>query len=171
MIRRDPALVRNLMQILDSECKLHERYLQLLQREQESVVAADLKKIARISAEREKLNTAIQTAQDKRLAFLSRYPQGNEIKLSEWVESHLHPADRAALAPSIIRLKGLVQQGKTRSSDLAQLVSFSLGLVGGCLSIIWSATQGVFRSYAPNGVVKESSHPVKSRQQGTLKQA
>ncbi len=171
MIRRDPIFLRSLVQILESECKLHEHYLKLLEQEHRAVVGADITTIGQCSREREKLNIAIQTAQDKRLAFLARYPQGGEMKLSEWIESHTHPADRAALRPVVKRLRDLVRRGQSCSQEMSQLLSFSLGLVGGCLSILWSATRGVFRSYSANGSVKESSHPIGSRKQVTLKQA
>lgn len=171
MIRRDPVFLRGLLQILEGECALHERYLKLLEQEQRAVMAANMDAVNRYSAEREKLNIAIQTAQDKRLAFMAKYPQGNEIKLTEWIESHTHPADRAMLRPVVERLRELIKRGHSRTQDLSQLLSFSLGLLGGCISIIWSATRGVFRSYGSNGNVKESSHPIRSRKQITLRQA
>lgn len=171
MVKRDPVLVRNLVQLLEAECKLHERYQKVLEQERRAIVAADLTAVSQNSTEREKLNIAIQTAQDRRLAFLARYPQGSELKLSLWIESHLHPADRAQVRPVLKRLTDLVRSGQAGSRDLSQLLSFSLGLVESCLSIIWSATQGVFRSYSANGSVKESRHPVTSRKQATLKQA
>jgi hypothetical protein len=171
VIKRDPQLVRYLSSSLQHELKLHQRYQHLLEAEREAVTKSEIPAMERFSRERHELHQAIQAAAAKRRDYMANLPEGQTLRLSQWIERHCHPLDSRALMPLVVELRTIIGACRRAASELSQLTRLSLDMVNGSLSILWNATQNVFRSYTASGSMKESFHPANARAERVLKQA
>ena len=171
MVKRNPELVGSLQTLLNQEYQLHEKLLALIELEKAAVTRADVEKVSALNQEREKLSEAAIAAKDRRLEFMARQPAGQELRLTNWIEKHCHPADQKALLPLARKLKTIIGRSQQNGREFNQLLNFALNMVNGTLSILWSATQSIFRSYGQDGAIKESYHPSDSRASTVLKQA
>ena len=57
------------------------------------------------------------------------------------------------------KLRELIKQTQGKAREYSELLNFSSNLVNGSLSILWSATQGIFKSYGRDRNIHESYHP------------
>ena len=172
MIERNSRLIRDLERVLRAEIKLQEEYAALLTDERTCLTRFNADKIEEISLRRDLLNEKISQAAAERLELMKIFPNSQGKRLTELLKAHCHKQDIATLMPLAEKLKTVVQQTKSMGKEFKQLVDFSLNLVNGTLSIIWSATQNVTRSYTPQGKVREAFHPsTTQRWAGLLKQA
>ncbi|MBN8549588.1 MAG: flagellar export chaperone FlgN [Deltaproteobacteria bacterium] len=171
MIERNSRLVRELDSVLREELRLQKEYAEILNEERTSITTFKAEKVQSLSEKREVLSETIKRAAEKRAELMAMFPEHQGKRLSELIRAHCHPVDQERLMPLADALKLAVQNTKSLSTEFKQLASFSLNLVNGALSILWSATQNVTRSYTPNGKIKESAHSSGNRQAGVLKEA
>ena len=159
---RDSAFVNALSALLNEECALHERYLEVLSSEQDAVSGIRSEEVAALTLEREALVRAIQDINDRRIEFLRRFPESEGKKLSELLARHCHPEDLRQLNPLVKKLKLLLERSRRAGREMGQITDFALRMVNGTMSILWSATQNVTRSYTKSGVAKESYQSLKN---------
>jgi len=160
-MERNPQFINSLQELLNKECSLHEEYISVLTEEREALKQFKSYEVSALSARREKLCVEIAKIQEQRINFLDHFPDAKNKKLSELIARYCHPDEARKLNPLIKRLKGLLSQSKALGTEFNQIVDFSLTLVNGTLSILWSATQNVTKSYSRKGQVQEKYQTLK----------
>lgn len=171
MIERQGKIVKGLEVVLDREINLQEKYLEVLDKERAVLPAFKADLLAPLTTQREELSKQMHAAQIERVELMKQFPEFRGKKLSDLVLLHCHEQDAKKLIKRINRLKSLVAQNKSGGSEFGQVAQFTLNLVNGVLSLFWSATQNVTRSYTRKGKVRESYNQQGSRHSGVLKQA
>jgi hypothetical protein len=175
------SLGRAIDELVSQEITLHHGYLTALERERRLVESGDTSELASVTAQREGFLKGIAKAQDSRFTLMRAHlgepqMQGRQkapppsIKLSEFVVRYCPPDEAQALLPKIDILRELVKKSHGKSKEFSQVVSFSLRMVGGLASILWSATKHVVQLYGPRGTMHESVHEPGSRKAGVLKE-
>ncbi len=167
----DQTTLRNTEKLLAEECGAIDDYLALLASEQEHVVKLQSEKVAECAKRRATVAdrlTAIRASRDDLVRILNK---NSKITLTELVTTGGTAAERRRILPVIAKLKQKSKLMEQRSKELNQVVSFSLGLINGSLSIIWSATQTVTRSYNAFGGMTELFQPNTPRAGSLLGQA
>lgn len=168
----DPRAVLSLTISIEREIALYKKYLALMEEEQRSVTKFDANAIEALTEKRNSLCNQLDEARLKRDELVMRIAQCDvPMKLSEMVHRFCNREEKRKLTPLVDTLRTMVQSAQRASQEFSQVVNFSLGMVSSTLSIIWSATQEVQRSYTTQGVVKESFHPASAFRTGTLTQA
>jgi hypothetical protein len=153
------TIYQRLNLLIDQECKLYEHYIKVVLEEGSSVTKLSVEKIKLLTHQREAILAEMNHAQSERQRLVSELGESPQSKLSEIVKKHYSRESSALLFKKIERLKKLVKQAQRSSSELNQVVSFSQRLANGCLAILASATNNVFRSYSPYGKIREAYHP------------
>lgn len=172
---RDPKLTKNLRHILEEECALQKAYLEVMTEERRCLGRMQdegaNQKVLLLTTKREVLAEAMKQLSQQRAELLSVFPGTEGRRVSEIIAANFHKADVAELMPHVNRLKTLISKSRHSGLEFSQIVDFSLNLVNGLVSLLWSASQSVIKSYAPNGKPRESYNPGTSRAQSVLKQA
>lgn len=167
----DASLVWALERNLDKACTLHQRYLELLAKERASLKKFSSDDIEKLREKREEFLRSIEETNAARTELLTKIPGGNTEKLSILLEKEFSPSDAARLRPRVEELRRVVTAVQHESREFSQVVNFALNLVHGSLSILWSATQDVTRSYTAAGSMQEKHTPTHSRMQGVRREA
>ena len=175
IVGRNPKVTRQLKQIIEEECALYGGYLQILDQERELLrqmrSSANTDAIMLLTAKRDVFSQEMKVLAERRGELLSVFGDTQGLKLSQLVKDYFHKADVSELMPCINRLKLLVDKSRRKNFEFSQIIGFSLNLVNGLASLFWSASQSVIKCYSPNGKIKESFHPSKSRAASVLKEA
>lgn len=172
MIEKNSRLVSALSSTIEREYKLYAEYLKVLEEERTCLSKFNAEKVTDLSDKRETLSIKISDARDARMELLKVIPDSDKRPLSEIVTRDFHPDDARKLMPLVAKLKEVVKQAQAKGREFNQVVNFSLNVVTSTLSIFWSATQTVTRSYGPQGVLKESLLPAATtRYSGVLREA
>lgn len=162
----DASLVWALERNLEKSCALHQRYLDLLVRERASLKKFSSADVEKLREKREDFLRSIDETNTARREILAKIPGGNSEKLSLLLEKEFSPVDAARLKPHVEDLRRVATAVEQESREFSQVVNFALTLVHGSLSILWSATQDVNRSYTAAGSIQEKHTPTHSRMQG-----
>ncbi len=174
-------ITKALDDLISNEIQLHHGYVKALELEQQIVISGKTEGLAVATAQRERFIQGIARAQDARFTLMRKELGEPEflgrqkapppsIPLSQFVKRFCHPSEAKVLIPKIDILRELVSDSQTRSREYSQVVAFSLRMIGGLASILWSATKHVVRSYTPGGTMKESTHDGTHRKSGVLKE-
>lgn len=170
-MERKPKLVSDLVALLRSEKELHETYLSILKDERNAIARNEKGRMVELSARRAEIHERIIQAQYEREKFAQLFPDWRGKKLTTLVQMHLDPEDQKQILPAIERLKRVAAQAKVASEELSSLTSFGLGMTASLLSLLWSGTQSVVRSYTAQGAIKEAFIPSENRTTMTLRHA
>lgn len=171
MIERNSRLVRELDSALTAEIRLQEEYALVLSEERACITKFEADRVQELSAKRETLSEEMQKASDRRLELMSMFPSHEGKRLTDLIRAHCHREDMQRLLPLAEKLRAALLKTKTLGLEFKQLANFSLNLVNGVISIIWSATQNVTRSYTAQGTVREAFNTPGTRLAGVLKEA
>jgi hypothetical protein len=145
--------------LLKKECALHRDYLAVLAEERDAITHFNEEQILTLSAKREKLYVAMRDAHERRRELMREFPSGDDMRLSQFIVRYCRPSDARVLAPLVAELKALIKRSHVEGAEFNQIADFGLKIVGGTLSILWSATQDVTRSYSRKGKLREYYHP------------
>jgi len=162
-MKLDQAAIRKLEQILNSELSQYETYLSLLEQEQHSVVVLKAESVSSLSDKRSKVVDRITQLRDQRNALVAELSGQEAMRLSEFIEVACEPLDRKRLRDLVKQIKEKLALVERKSSEFSQILNFSLGLVNGEISILWSASQSVNRVYNSFGTLTEASQPAAPR--------
>jgi hypothetical protein len=174
-------LARSLDQCISAEIEIYRKYVALLAEERALIVASKTDQFSKLTSERERLIELMAQAQETRFSLM-RTALGEpemlgrhkapppSIRLSAFVTKFCSPREAKALLPKVETLRKLVSASQRESAEFSQVVGFSLTMVGGLASLLWSATKTVIRSYTCNGNMKEAVHDGRSRKAGVLKE-
>lgn len=171
MVRSNPRIAAELRRQIERECATYKEYLAVLAEERRWFTKFNAEKINALQLKRQGLLEQMTKHNARRLAILQSIPNTADIRLSDVVNTMLHPADAKPLKPLVEELRKLISMVRDESSEFNQVTGFGLNIVNGLLSIFWSASQNIMKTYSPQGLPKESFNPTKSRLEGILKQA
>jgi DNA-directed RNA polymerase subunit F len=167
----DASLVWALERNLQRACSIHTRYLELLKKERTSLKKFSAAEVEALREKREEFLRSLEEVNAARIEILSKLPGGNSEKLTDLLAKEFSPSDRARLQPIVDELKTVAIAVQHESREFSQVVNFALNLVHGSLSILWSASQDVTRSYNAGGALQETHTPSGSRMQGVRREA
>ena len=171
MVERGGRLIRQIENALLEEIKLQVSYAQLIEEEKSYIIKFKPAQITELTEKRGILYRSIAAARDRREALtLELAGEKGGGTLTALLKELAHPEDARRLTAHAEKLRALVQANQNRGREFGRLAHFALTLMGGTISILWSATQSITRGYGRNGVMKESYAP-KTRSQSTLKEA
>jgi hypothetical protein len=157
---------------IEKEIKLHTQYLEVVDQEQQAVTRLEIESCRDAGQKRELLCEQIASERTRRRKLMLEIGgEGSPERLTDFAKVYFPVADQRRLFPLIDSLKHLVRLVQIESQEFSQVLNFSLSMVSSTLSIIRSANQEVQRSYAPNGLARESYHPVGNRSALTLREA
>jgi hypothetical protein len=171
MKKIDPAALRTLERLLTEELAQCDLYLKLLEEEKNAVVKLKPEEVSALSIRRLTVVDALDALRSDRQKLVALLSGEEGAKASELIERICGPADKKRLLAVIEKIKLRVKQMETQSRDFSQIVNFSLGLVNGSMSLIWSATQPVSKVYNAFGAMKQGVQPAAPRSGSLLGQA
>ncbi|WP_044930703.1 flagellar protein FlgN [Butyrivibrio sp. AC2005] len=139
------SLLENLVDVLDRECALYERLLELSGKKTPVIVDRDLKKLAKITEDEQAVVSLISAVDKEREAVMNSIAdvigeKGNNLKLTELVDMlNSRPNEQRSLAIQRDKLK-TVSSNVQRVNDQNQiLLQSSLEMVQYEMNIIQSA--------------------------------
>jgi hypothetical protein len=158
-MKLDAKTVKQLERILERELSLYTQYLALLEQEQQFVVTLKADKVTALSARRGDIINSIDSLRQERTAIVETITGHEGVKLSECIENFCLPADSKKLLSLVTKIKLALEKVEYRSREFNNVLSFSLGLVNGEISLLWSASQSVNRVYNAFGSMHEAVQP------------
>jgi hypothetical protein len=157
------ADVKSVEKFLQEEIVLCDEYLRILSLEQAAVIKLDSQNVSQHSEARNVVVEKLAKLRDSRALLVERVTGDPFTRVSEMVANGCGPTEKRRLLVLTEKVKGKLVQVDKKTRELNQILSFSLGLVNGEISILWSATQPVARSYTPYGTIQEGVQPGPSR--------
>lgn len=151
--------VKALEKFLQEEILLCDEYLKIVALEQAAVVKLDPQNVSQHSDARNGVVEKLAQLRDARALLVERVTGDPFTRVSEMVAKGCGPSERKRLLTLTDKVKAKLAQVDKKTREFNQILSFSLGLVNGEMSILWSATQPVARSYTPYGTIQEGVQP------------
>lgn len=170
-MKLDARVVKTLERILEDEYALYVEYLAVLSQEQLSVIALKAEQVNLLSAKRAEIIDRLSVLRDERTALIEEDHDGEPRKLSEVIEESCPPPERKKLLALISKIKISLGKVEEKSKEFNQVLGFTLGLVNGEISLLWSASQPVTRVYDSFGSLHEARQPAAPRAGSLLGQA
>jgi hypothetical protein len=170
-MKLEAGVVRSLEKILSEELAQCDLYLGLLFEEQKSVVALKPNQVTDLAVKRQAAVENLSQLRDQRVKLMVALTGSESVKVSDLIQNHCSPSDKKRLMPLVQKLKQRIAHVEEKSREFNQVLNFSLGLVNGSMSILWSATQPVTKSYNAFGTVTESVQPAAPRAGSSLGRA
>jgi hypothetical protein len=168
-MKLDSATLRTIEKLLADEISLCDDYLKVLDSEQHSVIKLKADAVGELTLKRQELCEKLEAARAKRTDLTLKLGDGKT--LTEIVSASAPAAEKKRILQLIDKLKARARQVDGKSKEFTQVVNFSLGLVNGSLSILWSATQSVTKCYNAFGAITEMVQPVAPRMGSLLGKA
>ena len=164
--------VNELVGELKREISLYQQYHTLLNEERKFVIKFDEDRLRDITSQRADVLNQIVEVQKVRQELVKEFPHYREMRLHDLVIKNLQPKYAKQVLPLITDLRKIVKKSIDSDNQFSQILNFSLRSVQGVLSILWSATQNVVKSYNRKGCLQSSYHPSdSSRASGILRKA
>ena len=156
---------------LEDEYKLREDYCVLSSEERRAMTKFDTGEIEKLTSKKEEILQKLETNSLKIKELISALPDAEPRTISELAKAYARKEDRRVILQLVDKVRRISKKTKLSSLELKELSSFSLSMIHSLLSIIWSGTLGITKSYGKRGNLKESFHPLGSRTKTTLKEA
>ena len=156
-MKLDPRGVKTLGRILEQELACYTEYLALLAQEQMGVVGLKAELVSAISQKRADTVARISSLREQRQSIVSELSEDEERRLSDIIHAACTPSDAKRLDKLISQIKAILKVVESKSREFNQILNFSLGLVNGEISLLWSASQSVARVYNAFGAVNEAA--------------
>ena len=164
------ADIKALESFLQEEIHLCDEYLKIIALEQVAVVKLKSDLVAQHGETRALVVEKLGKTRDARALLVERVTGDPYTRVSEMIEG-CGPSDKKRMIALTQKVKARLAQVDKRTRELNQILNFSLGLVNGEISILWSATQSVARSYTSFGTINEGVQPGPPRAGSLLGQA
>ncbi|MEY4701569.1 MAG: hypothetical protein RL326_1756 [Pseudomonadota bacterium] len=162
-MKLEPKVLKALETSLDEELRHYHDYLQILEQEQERVVTLKTDELVEFSSSRSKIIDRLSQLRDVRVGIVASLVGNDCTKLSDFVEDLPASADKKRLSNYVEKIKSAVASVDKKTKEFNQVLSYSLGLVNGEISLLWSASQTVSRVYNAFGSVVEGAQPAPQR--------
>lgn len=170
-MKLDPRAVKTLERILEQELACYTEYLALLAEEQASVVRLKAEQVTALCDRRALVIERIGELRAEREVIVRTVSDDAEQRLSDTIRSVCTPTEVKRLDKIITQIKAILKVVESKSREFNQVLNFSLGLVNGEISLLWSASQSVARVYDAFGGVREAAQPSAPRAGSLLGEA
>lgn len=159
VVANKPAIYQKLSNLLDQESRLYVSYIKVIVEEQASVTKLSVERMNALSSHRELLLHDMHECQQQRQLLIIELGESPKARLSDVVARQFSKDSALNLQRKIDKLKQLVKKSQNLSTELNHVLAFSQRLANGCMAILTSATNNIFRSYSPFGKIREAYHP------------
>jgi hypothetical protein len=170
-MKLEPKVLKTLETALEEELLTYHEYLQILDQEQERVVTLKTDELVEFSANRSKIIDRLAQLRDLRVGIVASLVGNESTKLSDFVEGLPASTDRNRLSNYVDKIRKAVELVDRKTKEFTQVLNYSLGLVNGEISLLWSASQTVSRVYNAFGSVVEGAQPAPQRNGSLLGEA
>ena len=170
-MKLEASTIKAIEKVLLAELVEYDKYLELLQREQECVVKLDAEQVTLLGAQRGEVVDALARLKDERSRIIAAAIGNDSWRASELIEQACSPVDKKRLLGLIEKIRAKAKKVEMKSREFNQVLSYSLGLVNGELSLLWSASQPVTRVYNAFGSMANGVQPTPPRNGSLLGEA
>jgi hypothetical protein len=170
-MKLDARGIRSLETILQEEISLYVEYVGILTQEQACVVTLRAGDVSDLSHRRSQIISKLEILKEKRNSIVEQTSGREAMRLTEFVEQACSPVDKKRVLPLVQKIKDLLKLVEDKSKEFSQVLNYSLGLVNGEISLLWSASQSVTRVYNAFGSVQEGVQPSAPRTGSLLGEA
>jgi FlgN protein len=157
------ADIKALEKFLVEEIALCDEYLKIITEEQAAVVKLDSATVTLLGEKRSAVVEKLTLLREERALLVERVTGDEFTRVSDMVAQGCGPADKKRLLALASKVKARLAIVDNKTREFGQIVNFSLGLVNGEISILWSATQPVSRTYNAHGGLVEGVQPGPTR--------
>jgi hypothetical protein len=164
-------LLDRLEKILTHEIRVYEGYNALTELEKKFVIPFNPDKVMDAAVRRDHFVSEMKKLQTERRNVISELGFDSNTRLTTVISETLKGAEAKKFLTLANKLKKAVQSSQKDTKDLNGIIKFGMGMVDGLLSIFWSATRHVTKSYTRMGSIQESSTPAGTRASSVLKKA
>jgi len=123
------------------------------------VVTLRADEVAVLSHRRAQVVARLESLQEARSALVEQVSGREAMRLTDFVEQACALVDKKRVMALVRKMKDVLQAVEEKSREFTQVLNFSLGLVNGEISLLWSASQSVTRVYNAFGSVQEAVQP------------
>ena len=170
-MKLDARGTRSLEKILEEEIALYVEYVGILTQEQSCVVTLRANDVSDLSYRRSQIVSKLEILKERRNSIVEQVSGREAMRLTEFVEQACSPVDKKRVLPLVQKIKDLLKLVEDKSKEFSQVLNYSLGLVNGEISLLWSASQSVTRVYNAFGSVQEAVQPSAPRMGSLLGEA
>ena len=160
-----------LERMLLKEIGLYERYLKIIAIEKSFITRFNSEKLLQAVEEREGIVASLADCNNERMAILKEVTKSDRSKLTTVIATIFQGQEQKRLFALTGKLKSLVVTAQKHTREVGLITKFASNLTDGLISILWSATRHVTKSYTARGAVQENSTPSTNRQSSVLKKA
>jgi hypothetical protein len=165
------ADIKALEKFLVDEATLCDEYLKIIQQEQAAVIKLDSPTVTLLGERRGVIVEKLSLLREDRALLIERLTGDEFTRVSDVVTHGCSPADKKRLLALAQKVKGRLALLDKHTKEFNQILNFSLGLVNGEMSLLWSATQPVSRTYNAHGSFTEGVQPGPVRSGSSLGKA
>jgi hypothetical protein len=165
------ADVKTLEKFLVDEVALCDEYVKIIQQEQAAVVKLESEKVTILGEQRGAVVDKLTRIREDRALLVERITGDEFTRVTDMVNQGCGPQDKKRLLALIHKVKARLVIVDKCTKEFNQILNFSLGLVNGEISLLWSATQPVSRTYNAYGGMKEGVQPGPARSGSSLGKA
>lgn len=163
--------IRAIEKYLADEIALCDEYIKVIQQEQSAVVKLDASTVTLLGEQRALIVEKLSRIRDDRALLVERITGDETTRVSDLVAQRCGPSDRKRLLALAEKVKIRIARVDRMTQEFNQILNFSLGLVNGEISLLWSATQPVTRVYNAYGGLTEGVQPGPARSGTSLGKA
>jgi hypothetical protein len=163
--------VKALEKFLIDEVSLCDEYLKIMAQEQAAVVRLDSPTVTTLGEQRAVVIEKLNILREERCLLVERITGDAFMRITHVVTQGCGVADKKKLLTLTQKVKSRLALVDKATREFSQILSFSLGLVNGEMSLLWSATQPVTRTYNAHGGLTEGVQPGPTRTGSSLGKA
>lgn len=153
------ADIKALEKFLIDEIALCDEYVKIIAEEQAAVVKLDSATVTILGEKRAAVVEKLTLLREERALLVERVTGDEFTRVSDMVAQGCGPVDKKRLLALAQKVKARLAIVDKTTREFGQIVNFSLGLVNGEISLLWSATQPVSRTYNAHGGLVEGVQP------------
>jgi hypothetical protein len=153
------ADVKALEQFLNDEVSLCDEYLVIIQQEQAAVVKLQSDTVTLLGEKRGVVVDKLTRVREERALLVERITGDEFTRVTDMVLQGCGAGDKKRLLALTNKVKARLAMVDKSTKEFNQILNFSLGLVNGEISLLWSATQPVSRTYNAYGGMTEGVQP------------
>jgi hypothetical protein len=153
------ADVKALEKFLVDEISLCDEYLKIIKEEQAAVVKLDAEKVTLLGEARSFVVDKLTRLREDRALLVERVTGDEFTRITHVINQGCGPSDKKRLIALTQKVKARLVAFDKYTKEFNQVLNFSLGLVNGEMSLLWSATQPISRTYNAHGGLTEGVQP------------
>lgn len=153
------ADVKTLEKFLVDEVSLCDEYLKIIKDEQAAVVKLESETVTLLGEKRSVVVDKLTRLREERALLVERITGDEFTRVTDMINQGCAPSDKKRLLAVTNKVKARLAIVDKCTKEFNQILNFSLGLVNGEISLLWSATQPVSRTYNAYGGMSEGVQP------------